>query len=212
VRLKPAFPRGLFRPASALTAAAACLTLAACTSPGSAPAAAQQARPVAGGTVTVKQGNKVICIMTVSNGKGTCQVPATSFGVGTSQIYASYSDKGKNGAQSRPVSVTVAQAGTTTTLSVTPPKVTYGNEQASHLAVTVAGLHGGTPSGMVKVTSGGITACVIKLSPAKGGATGSCALAAKALAIGARPLTATYLGDHWYGISASPGQMLTVVK
>ena len=79
--------------------------------------------------------------------------------------------------------------------------------------MTVAGAHGGTPTGTVTVASGGITVCLIKLSAAKGaGAQGSCALAARKLAIGSRPLVASYPGDHWYTGSASAAKALTVVR
>ncbi len=222
MRLSSAFPRGTFRKIAAVAAAAACLALAACTSSGSpAPGtaaggqgqpAAQQGRPASGGTVTVKQGNKVICVMTVVNGRGTCKLPAQNFGIGTSQIYGSYSDNGKNGSRSHPVSMSVAPAPTTTALALSPAKVSHANEQAGHLSVTVTGAHGGTPTGTVKVTSGAITVCLVKLSAAKGGgAQGSCALAAKKLTVGTRPLTAVYAGDHWYQGSVSASKTLTIV-
>ena len=147
----------------------------------------------------MKQGNKVICVMTVVNGTGTCKVPARNFGTGTSQVYGSYSGAGKAGGRSQPVSMTVAAAPTATALALSRPKASYGSEQAARLSVKVTAAHGGTPTGTVKVTSGGMTACLITLSAAKGGgAQGSCALAAKRLAVGARPLTASYAGDHWY--------------
>ncbi len=222
MRLSSAFPRGTFRKIAVVAAAAACLALAACTSPGSPgnagaqgqQPAARQGRPASGGTVTVKQGNKVICIMTVVNGRGTCKVPAKNLGIGTSQIYGSYSDNGKNGSRSQPVSMTVTPAPTTTALALSPAKVSYASEQAGHLSVTVTGAHGGTPTGAVKVTSGGITVCLVTLSAAKGGgAQGSCALAAKKkLAVGTRPLTAVYAGDHWYQGSVSANRALTIVK
>jgi hypothetical protein len=215
------------RSVSAVAVAAACLALAACTSGSSGNAAAGQQNganaagrpgtPASGGTVTVKQGNKVICVMTVVSGKGTCKVPARSFGVGTSQIYASYSGSGNASGRSAPVNMTVAAAPTTTTLTLSPAKVSYGSEHAGRLSVQVTAAHGGTPTGTVKVTSGGITACLITLAPAKGGtqgggAQGNCALPAKKLAVGARPLTAIYVGDHWYRGSVSASTTLTVIK
>lgn len=210
------------RSVSAAAIAAACLALASCTAPGgsisagAADAQGQQAapgKPASQGTVTVKQGNKVICVMTVVNGKGTCQVPAAKFGMGTSRVYASYSDNGKDASRSRPVSMTVTPAPTVTALTITPAEVTYGKEQAARLSVKVTGAHGGTPTGTVKVTSGRVTACLIKLTAVKGGgAQGGCTLAAARLAAGARPLTAVYAGDHWYRGSVSSNKTLTVVK
>ena len=215
--------RATIRSASAAVIAAACLGLAACTSgsptisasgggTGGQQPAARQGTPASGGTVTVKQGNKVICIMTVANGKGTCKVPAKNFGVGTSQIYASYSGGGKT-SKSKPVPMTVTRATTVTALTITPAKVSYADEQAGHLTVKVAGAHGGTPTGTVTVTSGPITVCLIKVSAvAGGGAQGSCALPARKLAAGSRPLTASYPGDHWYVGSGSAAKTLTVLK
>jgi hypothetical protein len=212
--------RPAIRSISAAAIAAACLALAACTSGSSgnaaagqqSAAAAGQGRPASGGTVTVKQGKKVICVMTVVNGTGTCKVPAKNFGIGTSQISARYAGGGKLSGRSDPVSMTVATAPTTTTLTLSPAKVSYGSEQAGRLAVKVTAAYGGTPTGTVKVTSGGTTACLITLAPAQGGAQGSCTLPARKLAAGARPLTAIYVGDHWYRGSVSANKTLTVTQ
>lgn len=209
------------RSISAAAIAAACLALAACSSgsPGNAAAGQQnaanaaQGKPASGGTVTVRQGNKVICVMTVVNGTGTCKVPARKFGVGTSQVSASYAGSGNLNGKSGPVSMTVATAPTTTALTLSPAKVSYGSEQAGRLSVKVTAAYGGTPTGTVKVTSGGTTACLITLAPAKGGgAQGGCALPAKTLAVGARPLTAIYAGDHWYRGSVSANKTLTITQ
>jgi hypothetical protein len=139
-------------------------------------------------------------------------VPAKNFGVGTSQIYGTYSGGGQT-SRSNSVSMTVTRATTATALTITPVKVTYGKEQAGHLSVKVTGSHGGTPTGTVKVTSGVTTVCVIKLAAAPGGgAQGGCAPAPTALAAGAVPLRASYDGDHWYAGSASASKTLTVVR
>lgn len=98
------------RSISAAAIAAACLALAACSSGSSGNAAGGQrnaanaahGKPASGGTVTVKQGNKVICVMTVVSGTGTCEVPARKFGVGTSRISASYAGRGKLSGKSGP--------------------------------------------------------------------------------------------------------------
>jgi hypothetical protein len=209
------------RSISAAAIATACLALAACSSGSSGNAAGGQrnaanaahGKPASGGTVTVKRGNKVICVMTVVNGTATCKVPARKFGVGTSRISASYAGRGKLSGKSGPVSVTVATASTTTTLTLSPATVSYGSEQAGRLSVKVTAAYGGTPTGTVTVTSGGTTACLITLAPAKGGgAQGSCTLPAKSLAVGARPLTAGYAGDHWYRDSVSASKTLTITK
>jgi len=193
--------------------AGASLALAACTgtsgssgTPGP-PAQRGAAVAVKDGTVVVKQGNKVICTMTVVNGKGTCKVPAASFGVGTSRIVGTYSGPGYRPATSAPQEVTVVERTTTTTLTLSPATVTFGHEQAGHLTVQVAGQHGGgTPTGAVVVESGRVTVCVIRLS----GGAGTCALAASKLSVGAHALTAIYGGDNSFQGSDSAARTLTV--
>ena len=212
--------RHVIRALRGIVMAGACLTLAACTSGSAAPAgdaSAGQAGgqpsggsaalrvPVKDGTVVVRQGNKVICVMKVVNGKGTCRVPATSFGVGTSQITAQYGGKGYAGS-STSVTYSVVTAGTTTALTLSPATVSYGGEQAERLSVKVTPAHGGTPTGTVAVKYDGLPVCVIKLSAAKG----SCTLPARRLPVGARALTAVYAGDHWYRGSVSAAKTLTV--
>jgi hypothetical protein len=117
-----------FKSISVAVVAAGCLALAACSSsmdsqgsgtangPGGnasgqsgQPGAGHAGGPVTGGTVTVKQGNKVICVMKVVNGTGTCQVPAKKIGTGTSQLVGVYKGTGYRSSQSRPVSVTVTK-------------------------------------------------------------------------------------------------------
>jgi hypothetical protein len=41
---------------------------------------------------------------------------------------------------------------------------------------------------------------------------GGCTLPAGTLAVGARPLTAVYAGDHWYRGSVSANKTLTITK
>lgn len=43
------------------------------------------------GTVTVRYGNKVVCVMTVKAGKGTCTVNTAHYAPGTLRFDASYS-------------------------------------------------------------------------------------------------------------------------
>lgn len=95
--------------------AGACLVVAACSSSpsdadgnrGGAP------RPVSHGTVTVREGNTVICVMTVVNGTGTCKVPAAKIGgVGTHTVVGEYTGSGYRNSVSQPVPVTVQPATT----------------------------------------------------------------------------------------------------
>lgn len=102
--------------------AAGCLALAACSSspgsqgsgsangPGNAnagTAAGQAGKPVNGGTGTVKQGNKIICVMKVANGTGKCEVPAKRLPTGTSSLVGTYKGTGYGSSQSNSVPVTV---------------------------------------------------------------------------------------------------------
>lgn len=95
-----------FRAVIAAVAGAACLTLAACSS-SSGSTVPSGPRPVSGGTVTVREGTKVICVMKVVNGKGTCKVPAKTIGVGTKALVGEYQGAGYRKSQSQPLSVTV---------------------------------------------------------------------------------------------------------
>lgn len=94
--------------------AGACLAVAACgSSPSSSAGTTGTDGPVSHGTVTVREGNKVICVMTVVNGKGTCKVPAAKIGgVGTHTVVGEYTGAGYGSAKSRPVPVTVQPAAT----------------------------------------------------------------------------------------------------
>jgi hypothetical protein len=99
-------------------------------------------------------------------------------------------------------------AASTTELTLSTGSVTYGDEQAETLSVTVAPASGsGTPTGSVAVTSGTTSVCDISLSPS---GTGSCVLTATDLAPGSAQLTAAYSGDATYASSASAAEALTV--
>ena len=91
--------------------AGACLALAACSSSPSPSAGHSTQEPVTHGTVTVREGNKVICVMKVVNGKGTCKVPATQFGVGFHTVVGEYSGAGYQNARSVPQAVNVVPSG-----------------------------------------------------------------------------------------------------
>jgi hypothetical protein len=203
--------RHLIRALGGIALAGACLALAACTSSGSSGAggaAKADGVPVKNGTVTVKEGNKVLCVMTVVNGKGTCKVPASTVGAGTKTIVGDYAGTGHGPAQSAPVYLSVIKARTSAALSVSPAKVTYGDEQVARVTVRVtAAAHAGTPTGSVLVRSGATTICTIKLSQG----AGSCTLGARQLKAGSPLLTASYPGDQDHYSSGSPSEKVTVV-
>jgi hypothetical protein len=100
---------------------------------------------------------------------------------------------------------------TSTTMTLSEPKVTYGDEQAEKVSVTVSagsGESGGTPSGTVSVRSGGTAVCAITLASGKG----SCALTGRKLTAGAHHLVASYGASAGFAASTSAAKTLTVSK
>jgi hypothetical protein len=210
--------RHLTRALGGIALVGASLALAACTSsPGSSSAggavqpgssaAKANGSPVKSGTVTVKEGNKVICVMTVVNGKGTCKVPASSIGAGTKPLVGAYSGTGYKPAQSAPLYVSVVKASTSVTLSASPAKVTYGKENAARVTVRVTA-SGGVPTGSVIVRSGATTICTITLAHG----AGSCTLGARQLKAGARSLSASYGGDKNDYAASSAAKTIAVAS
>jgi hypothetical protein len=57
---------------------------------------------------------------------------------------------------------------TSTSISLSAPTATYGDEQADQLSVTVTSRYGGTPGGKVTVKTGATTVCTISLASGKG--------------------------------------------
>lgn len=82
---------------SPIVVGAALLTLAlgtaACSS-GASGSSDSPARAPVTGTVTVKDGNKVVCVMTVKAGKGTCKVNTAKYPPGSLVFVASYGGSG----------------------------------------------------------------------------------------------------------------------
>ena len=63
------------------------------------------------GTVTVRSGGKVVCVMTLVDGKGTCKVSTKGFKPGSVSYTGTYSGGGGlNPTQSKPVSVNILKA------------------------------------------------------------------------------------------------------
>jgi Bacterial Ig-like domain (group 3) len=76
--------------AMALGATATACSASASNTSGTSPAAGAH-RPPPTGTVTVKAGNKVVCVMTIKAGKGTCKVSTKKYPPGSLRFDASYS-------------------------------------------------------------------------------------------------------------------------
>ena len=109
------------------------------------------------------------------------------------------------------LSATAGAAGqiqTTTSLDLSAATVTFGQEQAGKLSVTVTAASGGTPRGVVTVTANKATVCLIVL----GSGTGSCRLTPKGLRPGSYALTARFFGGPGFAGSASVPATLTVTR
>ena len=96
---------------------------------------------------------------------------------------------------------------TATTESLSASTVTYGQEQAERVSVTVTAKTGGPPAGKVTVSTGSATLCAITLRSARG----SCTLTARRLGPGTYRLTAAYPGGPDFASSVSRAETLTVV-
>jgi hypothetical protein len=95
---------------------------------------------------------------------------------------------------------------TSTSLSLSAARVSYGHEQSARASVIVRARYRGTPAGRVLVKAGARTVCVIVL---KAGA-GRCALTARQLRAGTYHLIAAYAGGAGYLGSTSATKTLTV--
>jgi hypothetical protein len=202
--------RHLIRALGGIALASACLALAACSSGSATVGKVGKADsvPVNGGKVTITEGGKVLCVATVVNGKATCQVPASTIGLGIHSIVGQYAGPGNKPATSKPVSVEVTKASTTSVLSISPVKLTYGNEQAARVTVRVIPAHAGTPTGTVLVGAGSTVVCKVTLS----GGAGSCTMSAQRLKAGSWTLYATYPGDGLHNASTSAPVKITVAS
>jgi hypothetical protein len=167
------------------------------------------------GTVTVFAGATTVCTITLADGTGNCAPTADEFPAGTVMLAASYSGDGTFDPSSSPtVSLQITSpppATTTTTLGLSHASITYGDEQAERISVTVAapGDTGTIPAGTATVSSGTTVVCEFSLSSS---GTGSCALGAVALPPGTAKLTASYAGNADLGSSVSAAESLTVAK
>jgi hypothetical protein len=114
---------------------------------------------------------------------------------------------GPNSAASN--SVTPAKATSKAALKLSSKKVTYGDEQAEHLLITVSPqLQGSVPTGTVTIKASTTTLCEITLKSSKG----SCTLSPKKLKAGTYRLVATYGGSTNFKGSTSAKETLTVAK
>jgi Bacterial Ig-like domain (group 3) len=167
------------------------------------------------GTVTVAAGATTVCTIALVDGAGDCAPTADEFPVGTVTLIASYSgDDTFESSASPTASFQVisppppAAAPTTTSLALSKTSLTYGDEQAEKISVTVLG-PGAAPVGTVTIKAGATTVCTVGLSSS---GTGSCALKAVALPPGIAQLKASYAGNADFGSSVSAAKSLAIAK
>ena len=161
------------------------------------------------GTVTFKQGATTLCAATLVNGSGSC-APSAAVLTASGTAYtvsATYSgDTNFSAPSAQNVSWTVSKATTSATLTIAPGSVTYGNESAGVLTVTVAPQFAGTPTGTVTLKTGGTTLCSAVLS----GGLGTCSISTATqtlLAVGSYTVVASYPGDTNFATSSTFGFM-----
>jgi hypothetical protein len=145
-----------------------------------------------------------------------CGISATDLPPGNYGVGAAYSP-GANpeflSSSAEPVNLTIARAASTTGLTRSASKVTYGREKSEHLKVSVQSAVAGTLSGSVTIKAHmahhkSVTVCKITLTSG----AGSCTLKSKALKAGKYTLTASFAGDVDFAPSASLTKTLTVKK
>jgi Bacterial Ig-like domain (group 3) len=165
------------------------------------------------GSVSVVSGAVVLCKIALSVvSDSTCALPsAVEFAPGSYRLSAEYNGTGGDGSSiSAAQTLTVAPAGTTTSLALSAPTKAYGTEESERLSVVVSPKYGGTPVGAVTVSDGSKTLCMVTLAAATASATGSCVLSATALAPGTSELTASYAGSGDFAGSTSVAAFLAI--
>jgi len=167
------------------------------------------------GYVGVESGTKILCSIHLYRGTGSCSPAANALAAGSYKIAAHYpGDKNFKPSTSSWRTLTVLRHSSLrnpfVTLSLSSSTVTYGNEHVEKFSVKVtAGAPGtGMPTGYVGVESGTRMLCFTYVYRG----TGSCSLAAKALAPGSYKVVALYGGDLNFKPSRSSRRTLTVLS
>jgi hypothetical protein len=159
------------------------------------------------GSVTVKAGSAVICVIRLASARGTCAPPATRLPAISTKLVATYSGSVDFSASTSGTrALVIAKTRVATSLAVSQTRVQYGSEQAAKLSVAVTPQYAGHLTGTVTITAGRVTVAVVALNYGKA----SYALSAKQLPVGGYTLSATYSGNADYDRSTSAGKSLTV--
>jgi hypothetical protein len=150
------------------------------------------------GTVSVMAGSTVLCTITLSGGAGSCTTGFATLPAGSYSITAVYNPTGNfAGSTSTSHPLTINKDTSTTTVSVSPTTVTYGNESVAVFTVTVVTGNGEMLPAAESVTVHvGSATCVALVTPSGHGGTGTCTISNTALPVGGRyAVSATYSGD-----------------
>ncbi|HEX3959010.1 MAG TPA: Ig-like domain-containing protein [Trebonia sp.] len=147
------------------------------------------------GSVTVKAGSTVVCVITLASARGTCAPPATRLPATSTKLVATYSGSVDfSASRSAARALVIAKTRVTTDLAVSATRAQYGSEQAVKLSVAVTPQYAGHLTGTVTITAGRVTVAVVALNYGKARYT----------------LVATYSGNADYDRSTSAGRSLTV--
>jgi hypothetical protein len=142
-------------------------------------------------------------------GGSATSAPISTLALGDHTVTATYigdADFAASTSPSVPFRVRPVLLSTTTTSSVSPGAVVYG--QAVELSATVAASGGGaTPTGSVTFTDGGTTLGVASLAD-----SGDAALSVSTLPVGSHSIVARYSGDDTYRASTAGPKSLAVAK
>ncbi len=127
---------------------------------------------------------------------GMVSIPSGGLTAGPHTVSAAYSGDANFAASNATISITVAQAATTTVLFTSPNPSVTGQTVTFTATVTPVAPGAGTPTGLVTFTEGATVLGSATLNPTVGGAQGSIALST--LALGNHDIVATYAGDANY--------------
>jgi hypothetical protein len=158
------------------------------------------------GVVAVYGNGGLLCVATISDGKGECGVP-DGLNAARYKVTASYDgDSNFNTSNSAATYLTVAKASSATTLTLSKTTITRGHENAEKLTVKVSSPATGYATGKVTIKAGSTTVCVITLKDG----TGSCTLSSSKLKAGSYKVVASYAGDTNHNSSNSATKALKV--
>jgi hypothetical protein len=152
------------------------------------------------------------CTASISGSGGTATGSCSLFEqvVGYYSVFATYGPNASFASSISPSSsLYVAPGASSTSLSSSLVKVTYGNEQVASVSIAVSPEFAAlVPTGIVTIKASTSTVCLVTLQ----NGSGSCTLPPRALGVGVFGLVASYPGDADLIASSSATTILTVSK